>query len=247
MSRLRHQHVRVRFILAAVAVASYFAGPALAATAEQQCQQSRYTAGSKYAACQQKAAAKFYGGGLSPVFEKAAAKCTLKYVGVWARLQAKAAGTGSSCDNPRLGDNGDGTVVDRLTGLTWEQKTNLDAVVNLLDPHDGDNQYYWGAFGPADGDAYTSFLPALNGACFGGQCDWRLPTLLELQTVAALPCAASPCIDATLGPTSPNRYWTGTTVTTAIPDAWAVEFNMGVPNTHGKNFFNYVRAVHGGL
>jgi hypothetical protein len=91
------------------------------------------------------------------------------------------------------------------------------------------------------------FLPALNGPCFAGQCDWRLPTLLELQTIAALPCTASPCIDAVFGPTLPFRYWTATTATTTIPDAWCVEFNLGKPTTHGKQFANSVRAVRGGL
>ena len=107
--------------------------------------------------------------------------------------------------------------------------------------------------------AYTDFLGALNGGtspdgvatsgCFAGHCDWRLPTVEELQTIllAAYPCGTSPCIDSAFGPTQSNYYWSATTCA-GVPDrAWDVYFYDGNVYDDYKTSFNYVRAVRGGL
>src|SRR5687768_5254636 len=62
-------------------------------------------------------------------------------------------------------DNGNGTISDLRTGLTWEKKT--DANVNEV--------YSWlGAF------AYVAELNAMNGGVgFGGYNDWRVPNVRE--------------------------------------------------------------------
>ena len=134
-------------------------------------------------------------------YQKPLSKCRIKYAGAWAKLQAKASGTGTSCDQPRFRVV-DGTVKDNLTGLQWEQKTDDGTV------HDKDNGYAWSvAVSDADGPAFTDFLATLNGTHFAGQCDWRLPTRAELQTIlpGPYPCA-SPCIDTALfGPTATTR------------------------------------------
>ena len=176
-----------------------------------------------------------------------AAKCRVKYAATWARLQAKASGTAASCDNARYQDHGDGTVTDRLTGLQWEQKTGLAGV------HDKNNLYSWSDGGAgyvaADGTAFTSFLPTLNGGgCFAGQCDWRLPTLAELQTTLLDPCPGSPCVDqAVFGPTVASIYWSASTYATFPQDAWYV-FTSTVAWVKARNPTPpYVRAVRGGL
>jgi hypothetical protein len=246
----------IRLIVAGLAGAALVAANAAyaAGTPEQQCQQGRYLAASKYAACQQKAAAKLYGGGASQVFDGAIGKCSAKYTAVWTRLSTKATGTGSFCDNPRFANNGDGTITDRLTGLRWELKTNLDGVANLPNPHDADNLYSWTGGGEGftapDGTAFTDILAALNAACFGTLCDWRLPTLAELQTLllAPYPCTSNPCIDPVFGPTSSDKHWSATTRATAAGlDAWTLDFNQGAATTQTKIFDWRVRAVRGGL
>jgi len=114
----------------------------------------------------------------------------------------------------RFVDNGDGTVTDNQTGLEWEKKTDDSTV------HDKDNRYTWTSSGTdPDGTAFTDFLGELNdcesmdGATitggFAGHCDWRLPTIVELQTIllAPYPCGTSPCIDMTVfGPTVASYY-----------------------------------------
>jgi hypothetical protein len=56
-------------------------------------------------------------------------------------------------------DNGDGTISDPKTRLTWEKKTADSSV------HDVNNTYTWsfGATGPPNGTAFRRFLASLNG------------------------------------------------------------------------------------
>ena len=93
----------------------------------------------------------------------------------------------------RFRDNGDGTVLDRLTGLMWEQKNNTNGGGPDSDnPNDVDNTYPWTS---TDGtDVFNDFLARLNGVVastamseqLGGYSDWRIPTSTELHHVAGL-------------------------------------------------------------
>ncbi len=161
----------------------------------------------------------------------------------------------------RLVDNGDGTVTDRQTGLMWEKKTTDGSA------HDVGNYYTWSTSGTApDGSAFTTFLNTLNGGAtgvgncvsadgstqsggFAGYCDWRLPTIAELQTIllAPYPCGTNPCIDSAFGPTQSNFYWSATTVAGGSFGAWDVDFFTGGVGGNIKPNDLYVRAVRGGL
>ena len=163
----------------------------------------------------------------------------------------------------RLVDNGDGTVTDNSTGLQWEKKDGADGVANLADPHDVDNNYVW-TISPspppyaADGPAFTDFLSRLNActssdgstvtAAFAAHCDWRLPTIAELQTIVDLSAAGcgsgSPCIDPIFGPTAASRpYWSSTTVASDPSSALHVVFFDGSTYFCLKGCSDSVRAV----
>ena len=209
------------------------------------CQAALAKAAGKYVACQQKLQGKVLGNKPHDLFVEAS-KCRTTYARVWTTLQSRASGDGSPCDNPRFADLGDGTVLDRLTELQWEQKT-ADASV-----HDRDNLYPWtGATTPADGTVFTAFLATLNTPpCFAGHCDWRLPNFYELQTLLATPypCPVSPCVDPALGPSSTVTafYWSSMTKVDWPTTAWDVLFSDGSVSWSPKTFSLAARAVRGG-
>jgi hypothetical protein len=154
------------------------------------------------------------------------------------------------------------TIIDLQTGLEWEKKTGANGTVNYADPHDVDNDYTWcagsgltcnDAGAPLDGTIATDFLAKLNGTsdgmCYQNHCDWRLPTLEELQSIALAPadCAAAPCVaDAVLLPMRPNYYWSSTSYLFNANIAWLVNFQDGMSSASYKPSKSYVRAVRSG-
>ncbi len=155
----------------------------------------------------------------------------------------------------RFVDNGDGTVTDHYTGLQWETK-----VAGSGCTHCADDIYTWSSgTNFADGTAFTNFLPRLND-CFStdavllqgglaGHCDWRLPTITELQTIVDINtpgCGSVLCMDPIFGPTPVNGsfcYWSSTDFDD--PDAWLMNFGNGTPEFEVKIYGYAVRGVRG--
>jgi hypothetical protein len=248
-----------RFVTAAlITVLPFAAHPASAARVnpEQLCYKALHFASAKYLDCQQRVLGKWFAlGYLRRPVDEALSKCRVKYTETWPKLVSDFAYTTSSCAGLRFVDNGDGTVTDRLTTLQWEKKTDDDSI------HDVDNTYPWSAdpyHTAATGSAFSVFLRDLNDdACFAGQCDWRLPTVYELQTILSEPYGCpdsgySACTDQTVfGPTAANVYWTATTLGPYTPQAWQVNFaGARLSNNEewkSKDFAARVRAVRAGL
>ena len=246
--------INYRVTASIMAMALLLGVRAFAADPVEKCLQHEYNAAAKYAACQQKAVGKRFGGGDLSKFDQANRKCTVKYAATWLKLQQIGL---PPCSGSRFVDNGDGTVTDNLTALQWEKKDNLNGTVNGSDPHDADNLYKLSSTGNLDdGTAVTTFLDALNTppACFAGQCDWRMPTLMELESIRALAssapysCLGLGCIDSTFGDTgSDHSYWSATPSAVSSLLAWGATFNDGTSNYYSKVFLVYARAVRGGL
>lgn len=233
-------------VVLAVAASATSVGVARGATSspERRCQKARFDAAAKYLSCHQKALGKAYSTGSDADLQKAVGRCRVNYHVTWPKLQANPRLAGTSCAQPRFVDQGDGTVLDNLTSLVWEQKTDDGGL------RDKDDLYTWSAVGSLSetGTAFSSFLPALDAAAFGGSAGWRVPTLAELQTImsGAYPCSSG-CIDPVFGLTSGARHWTSTSG--ATPDlVWSASFVDGQVGFDDVKEVPYaVRAVRGRL
>ena len=119
----------------------------------------------------------------------------------------------------RFVDNGDGTVTDTCTGLTWQQET-------------APGEYNW-----AEALRYCEDLD------FAGHDDWRLPNLRELESIVDYG-RYDPAIDPVFSAES-SWYWSSSSDVVGTDLAWIVVFNGGFVYRDGKLFRGYVRAVRG--
>ncbi len=117
-------------------------------------------------------------------------------------------------------DLGDQTVLDRKTGLIWQQ--GID-------------------YSTRNWEAAISYCDGLNLA---GRSDWRLPNVRELESITD-DSKYSPAIDSTAFPgTLSLHYWSSTTVADSTSDAWYVHFSDGFVNSgSNKTVSFYVRCV----
>jgi len=126
-------------------------------------------------------------------------------------------------------DNGDNTVADTVTGLTWQQQD------------DGTTKAWDEALNYCEGLE----LPE-------GQTDWRLPNIKELGSIVDY-TRSNPAIDPTYFPgTHSNLYWSSTGFPENLSfydSAWPVNFKNGKINKiqNNVNLYKYhVRCVRGG-
>jgi len=161
---------------------------------------------------------------------------------------------------PRFNVNGDGTLTDNQTGLMWELATGTVGGTATSDVKDVNARYTWstGDNNP-DGTLYTAFLATLNSdvsadgtsTCFANHCDWRIPNIVELQTIVeatASGCGSgsSPCIDSAFGPTW-SRFWSSSALAGNPNNVWNVNFYDGTLFNDYKTNLSFGRAVRSGL
>jgi hypothetical protein len=164
----------------------------------------------------------------------------------------------------RFVDNGDGTITDRWSGLTWEKKSDDGGI------HDQDDTYSWCAidvsgFGcadasnnPPDGTAFTEFLATLNQQAFAGHTDWRLPAVEEFITlidfsrsavatdpVFADEACAPGCSVIECSCTASSLYWSSSTFDFFETQAFELNFRFGTVFPDEKDRLVHVRAVRG--
>jgi hypothetical protein len=137
--------------------------------------------------------------------------------------------------DPRFTDNGNGTVMDNLTGLIWMKNANAFSTVSW-------SQALIIANGLKSNDADLT-----DGSVAG---DWRLPNLRELQSLIdysstnpALP-EGHPFVG--LPPASNCNYWSSTTNTRDSSNAFYVNFVEGFVVYNDRSLGFYVWCVRGG-
>lgn len=154
-------------------------------------------------------------------------------------------------------------VLDNVTGLLWEVKTNDNG------PHDKDWTFTWfnsngdengGSSGTANGgvcddgtncdtEKFVDRVNAAGGLC--GYADWRLPTAKELVGLYHLnPIAGSgPAIDANYFPNTGayyQPYWAANPSARTTTSAWFVNASDGAAYFNAKSNQQRVRLVRGG-
>lgn len=156
-------------------------------------------------------------------------------------------------------------VRDNHTGLIWEIKRNDGGL------RDQDNTYTWynadpasngGAEGAPNGGSCTgsidcdtsAFVGAVNAAGLCGANDWRLPNIMELQSIVYSGASApGPTIDTDYFPDTPiaapnSLFWSSTPYAGDANYAWSILFANGNSYSSFINKFGTysIRLVRGG-
>ena len=124
---------------------------------------------------------------------------------------------------PSYTDNGNGAVIDNVTGLMW-QKENDHIYLN------------W--------DDAVSYC---NNLALTGYTDWRLPSKKEFISIVNYG-TSTPAIDTTYFPSIwPSPFWSSTTLASDSSYAWSVDlpFYGSVSSTGNKSNSNYLMCVRG--
>ena len=133
-------------------------------------------------------------------------------------------------------DNGDGTVTDTSTELMWDQCSaglSEDGCATGID-----TTYTWAS---ALGLAATQ-----NAVNYKGYSDWRLPSVVELNTLVKTD-VGSPTIDTAVFPNTPaSVFWSASTYAPDPVYARCLFFNSGSTGYDYKTNGNYVRLVRSG-
>lgn len=159
------------------------------------------------------------------------------------------AGTGNCPQRPARGPapNDWGCNHDRVTGLTWELKTDDGGlrdwrrVYTQRQPQDP-------RYGkPSDASGYVHAVNRSGGLC--GSNHWRLPRLMELFSLVDMAIAyPGPTIDSTFFPdTQAGGYWSSDGGAPDIPEvaglAWFAYFGTGYVSPWGRKARFAVRLV----
>lgn len=153
----------------------------------------------------------------------------------------------------RFINNGDQTMGDLDTRLTWELKGKPDGVPNLKEVRDPDNTFTWfeatidypKALNQPQARTCIEGMPlqGCNTAGFAGKQDWRLPTILELAKLLGCDLNSFQCqglVDpggaghegGPLTILAPGAVWSATGVSGDPNRAWAV-FTYVDPGSSG--------------
>ncbi len=144
-------------------------------------------------------------------------------------------------------DNGDGTVTDPTTGLTWIRCA-------MGQTWDAGAKNCTGTASTYSWDQANGLTGSLS---FAGKTDWRLPNIRELTTIVDL-SVSSPSIDGVIFPSTPpfttgspsltfgSNFWTSSALAPDPSLGWIVDFYYGGTVAYHKTLTFYARLVRGG-
>lgn len=133
---------------------------------------------------------------------------------------------------------GDVVVTDNNSNLIWQQNT---ADVN------GDGLITESNYPTGDWTTWQEAFDYCNGLAFGNSSNWRLPTVMELESIIDYGRSDSPFINPVFQ-SEPYNYWSTTIYAYHTPEVWCVHFDLGHCNVSGRSPLDYqfVRCVRDG-
>ncbi|MFA6412606.1 MAG: DUF1566 domain-containing protein, partial [Syntrophales bacterium] len=147
---------------------------------------------------------------------------------------------GLAWPNPRFTDNGDQTVMDNLTGLIWTKDGNVMKTRDSGFDNDstaGDGTVTW--------QRALDYIKKLNQETYLGHNDWRLPNIIELESLVNIGLLNSDIWLNLQGMSNAqsSSYWSSSTVAILPNYAWSVFLTTGFVNTGNKSINFYVWPV----
>jgi hypothetical protein len=132
----------------------------------------------------------------------------------------------------RFVNNGDGTVSDTITGITWKRcSEGLSGATCET--------------GIAATFTWQGALQAAATSSFAGKNDWRLPNIKELGSIVERQCTM-PAINEIVFPATPTMsFWSSSPFAENPKFAWNVYFPYGISDGNDKNYQFFVRLVRG--
>ena len=168
----------------------------------------------------------------------------LRCLSVWALWALSAAAVAQTCPagNPRVAPDsrysitepvaGEQVVTDLATGLMWKRCSEGQSGATCTST--------------ATTHTWTAAIGLANTSGHAGFTDWRLPNVEELYSLVEAGCSG-PAINAVAFPaTVQSFYWSSTTWTPNVSNAWTVVFGDGFLIASSKNGSQRVRLVRGG-
>lgn|GEM_PF-1767975 len=120
--------------------------------------------------------------------------------------------------NERFDDQGNGTVLDKNTGLVWKKCSEGQTYNSLSGSCDGAARQF------VSNEA-LAFEGNINNTGYAGYKDWRVPNIKELSSIVESSCA-NPAINIVVFRNTPSGYFRSSTL--SVDGFYCVNFADGV-------------------
>jgi len=128
---------------------------------------------------------------------------------------------GFPASDDRFLDHGDGTVTDRATGLMWKK------------------------VGFQEGKTWAEALAAVEALDFAGYTDWRLPNIVELNSIVDYESSGPYFYHMIFTLDGNTGYWTSSSWAGYPLFAWMMSFGSLLRDMDDKESLYYYMAVRG--
>lgn len=130
----------------------------------------------------------------------------------------------------RFTENGDGTVTDSVTKLTWK-RCSEGLTGEICEK--GEPQIF----------TWQEAIKAAADSRYAGRKDWRLPDIKELNSIIERQCTM-PAINEIVFPATPTMsFWSSSQYAGNPAYAWNVYFPYGISDGNSKSYKFFVRLV----